>query len=108
MRIVALALLVGSAGAGLLPRTNRPVHDPIVKFSVVDEHLKIPDRYVVSLKDGAKLSQHWKTIKKVLSKEGKDFSYMEDINAYVVTLKDADIIRKSVRKDESVEIVEST
>lgn len=70
--------------------------------------MKISDRYLVSLKDGHTLEDHWSAIDMDLSEEGENFIYMKDINAYGVTLSDKGIIDDNVRSDDKIQVVEST
>lgn len=102
MKWLTFLLAISPALGSILPRAEPPV-----PFTVLDEDSKVKDRYLVSLKSGHTLSDHWKAIGKDLSKDGKDFQYMEAINVYGVTLSDADIVHSAVRSDTEVEVVES-
>jgi hypothetical protein len=90
------------AWGGVLLRTQRTVEP-----GVTDKSLVVQDRYLVSLEIGHTLDEHWKTIGQNLSKDGEDFRYMDLINVYVVTLRNASIVHNTIRLDPQVEDVES-
>jgi hypothetical protein len=102
MKLSLFILAVSPAWGSVLPGA-----EPAVEFRVADESSVVPDRYLVSLEDGHTLLEHWKAIGQDLSRDGEDFVYMEGINAYGVTLRDADVVHKGIRTDAKVEIVES-
>lgn len=102
MKSLIFFLAISPALGSILPRD-----DPPVPFTVLDEDSKVTDRYLVSLKDGHTLSDHWEAIGQDLSKDGEDFQYMEAINVYGVTLSDEDVVHSAVRSDTGVEVVES-
>jgi hypothetical protein len=102
MKLLLFILAASPAWGSVLPGA-----EPAVEFRVADESSVVPDRYLVSLEDEHTLPEHWKAIGRDLSRDGEDFVYMEGINVYVVTLRDADIVHKAIRTDAKVEIVES-
>ncbi|OSS43929.1 hypothetical protein B5807_11362 [Epicoccum nigrum] len=79
---------------------------PRAQFRMAVDSSVVPDRYLVSLKIGHTLSEHWETIGQDLSKDGEDFRYMETINVYSVTLRDEYIVHNTIRTDPQVEDVE--
>jgi hypothetical protein len=102
MKLLLFILAVSPAWGGVLPRA-----DPPVEFRVADESSVVPDHYMVSLETGHALSEHWKAIGRDLSRDGEDFYYMEGINSYGVTLRDANIVHNAIRTDTKVKFVES-
>jgi hypothetical protein len=90
------------AWGGVLLKTQRTVES-----GVSDNSLVVPDRYLVSLEIGHTLDEHWKTIGQNLSRDGEDFRYIDLINVYVVTLRNASIVHDTIRTDPRVEDVES-
>jgi hypothetical protein len=93
-----LPVAVSLAWGGVQPRAQ---------FRMAVDSSVVPDRYLVSLKIGHTLSEHWETIGQDLSKDGEDFRYMETINVYSVTLRDEYIVHNTIRTDPQVEDVES-
>jgi hypothetical protein len=98
--ILPVAIIL--AWRGVLLRTKRTEES-----GVTDESLVVPDRYLISLEIGHTLDEHWKTIGQNLSKDGEDFRYMDLINVYAVTLRNASIVHDTIRTDPRVEDVES-
>jgi hypothetical protein len=96
-----LPVAVSLAWGGVLPRA-----ESTVEFRVAEDSSVVPDRYLVSLEVGHTLEEHWKTIGQNLSKDGEDFRYMEMIDVYVVTLRNANIVHDTIRTDPRVEDVE--
>jgi hypothetical protein len=104
--LLLIAALSSFVQAGVVVGKRADVELPR-PFSVGDEKRKVENRYLVSLFDGHTLEQHWGSIGVDLSKDGKEFNYLEAINTYGVTVEDEKIIKEKVLNDPGVEIVES-
>ena len=97
-----LSIAVSLAWGGVLPGP-----EPTVEFRVAEKSSVIPDRYLVSLEAGHTLEEHWKIIGQDLSEDGENFRYMEMIDGFAVTLRNANIVHDTIRTDPKVEDVES-